>query len=77
MSGNLSGTDPAFHRQDEPSLPSQPAHHAADNHRRRIRAALSGTDLRADVQGGGLLLERGVQGVLGYNKLWVQTFRKS
>ena len=44
--------------------PSQPAHHAAGNHRRRIRAALSGTDLRADVQGGGLLLERGVQGVL-------------
>ena len=46
-------------------------------HRRRIRTALSGTDLRTDVQGGGLLLERGVQGVLGYNKRWAQTFRKS
>lgn len=49
MPGDLSRTIRTLHRQDEPPLPSQPAHHAGYHHRSRLRAALHGTVFCADV----------------------------
>lgn len=49
-------------------LPSQPAHHAGYHHRSRLRAAMHGTDFCADIQGGGLQLERSVQTLLTIKK---------
>ena len=62
--GDLSRAIPALHRQNEPPLPSQPAHYAGHHHRCSLRAALHGTDFCADIQGRGLQLERGIQALL-------------
>ena len=53
-----------LHRQDEPPLPPQSAHHAAHHHRYCLRSALSGKNLRPDFQGGGLRLASGIQTLL-------------